>query len=36
MQYRDELRSRANRGLAWLLGVFVVVLYVSFILLHRP
>jgi len=35
MPYREELRSRANRRLALLLGVFVVVLYVSFILLHR-
>ncbi len=36
MQYRDELRSRANRRLALLLGVFVLVMYVSFMLLHRP
>ncbi len=36
MSYRDALRSRANRRLALLLGVLVLVLYVSFILLHRP
>lgn len=36
MEYRDERRNRANRRLALLLGVLVMVLYVSFILLHRP